>query len=443
MVVPGTALRIAPDVRPARPGCASRSVALQLVRNLSGRARCPGPFAPVMAHRCAHTHVADVAHAKEHAMPRLIADRPVLRMTSELGRVMAAARAREQAGERVMHLERGEPDFDTPAHIVEALAKAARDGYTHYPDQRGEASLREVLEEKLARENGIRAHVDDIVVTAGGTHALFLAMQCLLSAGDELLVLAPHWMAIPKLVGFAAGARYRTLPVYLELLAGQWSPAEFRDRLRAALRPETRGIYLNTPNNPTGAVLSREHLNALAEVARERDLWVLSDEAYEHLTFDGERHVSLASLPGMAERTVSIYTMSKSYAMTGWRVGYVVCPPAMRPAMAPLLAFYTTHGVFPAAQLAARAAVAGPQEAVTRMCTAYHERGRALLAGLAGGNLVKAPAPRGAFYAFANVAAARNGRDVWGLVDEWLGFGVAVLPGTAFGPEFGDWVRLS
>ena len=376
-------------------------------------------------------------------MPRLIADRAVLHSTSELGRVMAAAAAREQAGERILHLERGEPDFDTPAHIVEALARAARDGYTHYPDARGERSLREVLAEKLARENGIHAHVDDIVVTAGGTHGLYLAIQCLLSAGDELLLLSPHWMALPKLVGFAAGARQRTLPVYLELQSGAWTPGEFAARLRAALRPETRGIYLNTPNNPTGAVVSREHLAALAEVAIERDLFVLADEAYEHITFDGARHVSLASLPGMAERTISIYTMSKTYAMTGWRVGYVVSPPAMRPAMAPLLAFYTTHGVFPAAQIAARAAVSGPQDEVTRMRDAYQARRKLLLDGLAGGNAVHAPVPQGAFYAFANVAAALGPRDVWALVDEWLGFGVAVLPGTAFGPEHGDWVRLS
>jgi len=376
-------------------------------------------------------------------MPRLIADRAVLRMTSELGRVMAAARAREQAGERVLHLERGEPDFDTPPHIVEALAKAARDGATHYPDQRGETPLREVLVEKLARENGIRAHVDDIVITAGGTHALCLAMQCLLSPGDELLVLSPHWMAIPKLVGFADGARYRTLPVYLELLAGRWTPAEFAARLRAAITPETRGIYLNTPNNPTGAVLSREHQAALAEVAVERDLWVLSDEAYEHLTYDGVQHVSIASLPGMAERALSVFTFSKSYAMTGWRMGYVVSPPALRALMGPLLAFYTTHGVFPAVQLAARAAVAGPQACVAEMREAYDRRRRLLLEGLAGSAAVQAPVPKGAFYAFANVAGARNGRDLWALVDEWLGFGVAVLPGTAFGPEFGDWVRLS
>jgi aspartate aminotransferase len=130
-------------------------------------------------------------------MPQLIADRPVLHMTSELGRIMAAAKARESAGERIMHMERGEPDFDTPPHIVEALAKAARDGHTHYPEERGQRALREALVEKLARQNGIVSHVDDIVVTAGGTHALYLALQCLLSAGDELLVLSPYWMAIP------------------------------------------------------------------------------------------------------------------------------------------------------------------------------------------------------------------------------------------------------
>jgi aspartate/methionine/tyrosine aminotransferase len=277
-------------------------------------------------------------------------------MTSELGRVMAAARARELAGERVLHLERGEPDFDTPPHIVEALARAARDGFTHYPDQRGEITLREVLAQKLARENGITAHVEDIVVTAGGTHGLYLAMQCLLSPGDELLALSPHWMAIPKLVGFAAGARMRSLPVYLELLAGAWSPGEFAARLREAIGPDTRGIYLNTPNNPTGAVLSREHLAALAEVAIDRDLFVISDEAYEHLTYDGAKHISIGSLPGMAERTLSVFTFSKSYAMTGWRVGYVVSPPALRALFGPLLAFYTTHGVFPSSQIAAREA---------------------------------------------------------------------------------------
>jgi aspartate/methionine/tyrosine aminotransferase len=376
-------------------------------------------------------------------MPRLIADRPLLRMTSELGKVMAAARSREQAGERVLHLERGEPDFDTPAHIVEALAAAARAGETHYPDQRGTRALREVLVEKLARENRIAADPDDVVMANGGTHALFLTFQALLNAGDEVLVLSPHWMAIPKLVAFAAGARMRTLPAYLDLLEGALDPTGLAERLRAAVRPETRGIYLNTPNNPTGAVLDAEMLAAIAEVAIDLDLWVVSDEAYEHLVFDGARHLSLASLPGMAERTVSVFTFSKSYAMTGWRVGYLVAPPALRAVMGPLLAFYTTHGVFPAVQSAARAAVIGSQQPVQEMRNAYQERRDLLLAGLSGQSAIRVPAPRGTFYAFANVGAALGGRDVWALVDEWLELGVAALPGTAFGPEYGDWVRLS
>lgn len=375
-------------------------------------------------------------------MPRLLADRPILKMTSELGRVMAAARLREQAGERVYHLERGEPDFDTPPHIVEALAAAARAGETHYPDQRGNLTLRQALVEKLGRENGIRCEPDDVVITCGGTHGLFLAFQALLGEGDEVLVLSPHWMAIPKLVGFVHGARYRSVPAYLDLGSGALDPAALAARLRAAISPQTRGFYLNSPNNPTGVVLSREQLQAIAEVAIERDLWVVSDEAYEHLLFDGAQHVSLATLPGMAERTVSVFTFSKSYAMTGWRVGYVVSPPALRPVLGPLLAFYTTHGVFPAAQSAARAAVVGPQDAVETMRRAYQERRDLLLQGLAGQSAIRVPVPRGAFYVFADVSAALQGADVWALVDRWLEMGVAVLPGTAFGPEYGDWVRL-
>jgi len=250
-------------------------------------------------------------------------------------------------------------------------------------------------------------------------------------------------MAIPKLVAFAAGASYRTMPAYLELLGETLDPAGLAARLRASLRPRTRGVYLNTPNNPSGAVLTRAQLGAIAEVAIERDLWMISDEAYEHLVFDGTHHVSIASLPGMAERTLSIFTFSKSYAMTGWRVGYTVSPPALRALMGPLLAFYTTHGVFPSVQSAARAALTGPQEAVEHMRRAYQERRDVLLAGLAGQSAIRVPTPRGAFYAFAHIGAALGGRDVWALVEEWLTLGVAVLPGTAFGPEYGEWVRLS
>jgi aspartate/methionine/tyrosine aminotransferase len=376
-------------------------------------------------------------------MKSLLADRPVLTMTSALGEVIGAARKREAEGHRVHHLERGEPDFDTPPHIVEALAAAARGGETHYPDARGNTNLRAALVDKLRRENGIACDMDDVVITVGGTHALFLAFQGLLGGADELLVLAPFWMAIPKLVGFTSGSVMRSMPAYLDLQAGTLTPAGFAERLRGALTSRTRGIYLNSPNNPTGVVLGRDQLGAIAEVARERDLWVVSDEAYEHILLGGARHVSIASLPGMAERTVSVFTFSKTYAMTGWRLGYVVSPPSLRAAMGPLLSFYTTHGVFPAVQTAGAAAVTGPQDAVEIMRAAYARRLRLLLEGLAGQDAIRVPVPEGAFYAFANVKAARGERDIWDLVREWLALGVAVLPGTAFGKEYGDWVRIS
>jgi len=376
-------------------------------------------------------------------MKSLLADRPILTMTSALGEVMSAARRREAEGHRVHHLERGEPDFDTPAHIIEALAAAARGGETHYPDARGNTNLRTALVEKVRRENGIACELDDVVITVGGTHALFLAFQGLLGGADELLVLSPFWMALPKMVGFTPGGTMRSLPAYLDLQSGALTAAGFAERLRGAITPRTRGIYLNSPNNPTGVVLDREQLGAIAEVARERDLWVVSDEAYEHILLGNTKHVSIASLPGMAERTVSVFTFSKTYAMTGWRLGYVVSPPALRAAMGPLLSFYTTHGVFPAVQTAGATAVTGPQDAVETMRAAYTRRKQLLLEGLAGQDAIRTPAPEGAFYVFANVKAAKAGRDIWDLVREWIGLGVAVLPGTAFGKEYDDWVRMS
>ncbi len=375
-------------------------------------------------------------------MPRLIADREIFRTSSELAQVMAAAAARESAGQRVIHLERGEPDFGTPHHVVEALAAAAKAGHTHYPDPCGALSLRVALTEKLSRENGIDCHPEDVVVTVGATQGLFMAFQTLLSAGDEILLLSPYWMMIPRMVSLVEGARFRALPAYLEVLEGETSAADLARRLREGLRPETRGLYLNTPNNPTGAVLDRERLEAIAEVAIQHDLWVVSDEAYEHILFDGLRHVSLASLPGMAERTLSVFSFSKSYAMTGWRLGYVVSPPALRPVMGPTLSALTTYGVFPAVQEAGLAALTGPQQQVETMRVAYQDRRDALLVGLEGQNAVRAQRPRGAFYLFPDVSAALDRRTVWDLVREWLELGVAVLPGSAFGPH-PERVRLS
>jgi aspartate/methionine/tyrosine aminotransferase len=375
-------------------------------------------------------------------MPRLVADREVFRTSSDLAQVMAAAAMREADGQRILHLERGEPDFETPPHIVEALAAAARAGETHYPNPGGTLPLRVALTEKLSLENDIACHPEDVVVTAGATHALSMAFQALLSPGDEILLLSPYWMMVPRMLGLVEGARWRAVPAYLDLMEGAFTPAGLAARLRESLRPETRGLYLNTPNNPTGAVLTREQLAAIAEVAREHDLWVVSDEAYERILFDDATHVSLAALPGMSARTVTVFTFSKTYAMTGWRLGYAVSPPALRPVLGPTLSALTTYGVFPAVQIAGLAALKGPQNAVETMRRAYQERRDALFAGLEGLHAVRAPKPAGAFYVFADASAALERRTVWDLVREWLELGVAVLPGTAFGPH-PERVRLS
>ena len=375
-------------------------------------------------------------------MPRLVADREILHATFELAQVMSAAAAREVGGQRVLHLERGEPDFPTPTHIVDALAAAARAGETHYANPSGALPLRVALVEKLARENGIACRPEDVVVTVGATQALFLAFQALLSPGEEVLALSPYWMIIPRMVGLVEGARFRSVPAYLDLMEGGLQPEDLAARLRASLRPETRGLYVNTPNNPSGAVLAREQLEAVARVAVEHDLWVVSDEAYEHILFDGARHVSIASLPGMAERTLSVYTFSKSYAMTGWRLGYVVSPPPLRPVMGPVLGAFTTYGVFPAVQSAGLAAVKGPQHEVETMRRAYQDRRDALIEELEGQHAIRVTRPRGTFYVYADVSGALERRTVWDVVREWLDLGIAVLPGTAFGPH-PERVRLS
>ena len=376
------------------------------------------------------------------AMPPLVADREVFRTSSDLAQVMAAAAMREADGQRILHLERGEPDFETPPHIVEALAAAARAGETHYANPGGTLSLRVMLTEKLSLENGIACRPEDVVVTTGATHALSMAFQALLSPGDEILLLSPYWMMVPRMLALVEGARWRSVPAYLDLMDGALTPEAFAARLRASLRPETRGLYLNTPNNPTGAVLSLGQLEAVAEVAREHELWVVSDEAYERILFDDARHVSLAALPGMSARTVTVFTFSKTYAMSGWRLGYMVSPPALRPVLGPALCALTTHGVFPAVQIAGLAALKGPRGTVETMRRTYQERRDALFAGFDGLHALRAPKPAGAFYVFADVSSALERRTVWDLVREWLELGVAVLPGTAFGPH-PERVRLS
>ncbi|MCA9928241.1 MAG: aminotransferase class I/II-fold pyridoxal phosphate-dependent enzyme, partial [Anaerolineales bacterium] len=227
------------------------------------------------------------------------------------------AKAMQRAGHDVIALAGGDPDFDTPPHIVEAACRAIKSGATHYPaPMKGIPEALTAVAEKMARDNNI--HVDpmrNIILTPGGKWGLFLALSAILNPGDEVLILEPHWVSYPPMVTLAGG-----IPVTVSLPRDD----NFRitaDLLRAHITPKTKALMLNTPCNPTGRVLTQAEHDAIVEVAIAADLYVIADEIYEKLVFDGRFHRSVAAAPGMAERTLTVNGLTKSYAMTGWRMG--------------------------------------------------------------------------------------------------------------------------
>ncbi len=361
---------------------------------------------------------------------------------SDLAKVRRMSLDYEARGIRVIHLERGEPDFDMPPFIADAIHKAMLDGHTHYPALQGEAVLRKALAEKVQKKNNIPAGPEHIAVVLGGMHGLYVALRTLLNPGDEVLILTPYWLSISKLVGLADGV-CRYMPYYLPLMEGRYSPEDFAADLDRAIGPRTRAIYVNSPNNPSGAVVPRDHFEAIAHIARKRDLVVLSDEAYEDIVFDGLEHVSIASLPGMFERTVTCFAFSKSYAMTGLRLGYLVGPADFIELAWSRMILYTTNGIPAPIQVGAVEALRRGDADIERMRRAYQERRDAFLAALRRVRGVRTPTPRGAFYVFADVSELLEGRPIYDLIAEWLEVGVAVAPGAAFGAEYGSWVRFS
>lgn len=331
-----------------------------------------------------------------------------------------------------IRLEIGDPDFDTPAHIVDAAAEAARAGFTHYAPSVGLAGLRTLIAEKVASRNGFACRPDQVVVTTGACGGLHATLLALLDPGDQILVPDPGWTT---LVPMALSAGVEPVPYPLDPARGF---ALDPDALEARIRPRTRAIVLNSPSNPTGAVASRETLERALEVAAAHGLWVISDECYEDLVFDG-RHESPAAL-GDPGRVVSVFSFSKSYAMTGWRVGYVVAPAGVAPLVAkaqePLVSSASTIS-----QKAAEAALAGPQDVVAAMRETYRRRRDHACSQLdaAGVGYVR---PGGAFYLMVDVARAADGADAFAhrlLLERH----VAVVPGTAFGEGGRGFVRVS
>jgi aspartate aminotransferase len=327
-------------------------------------------------------------------------------------------------GLQVHGMHGGEPFFDTPEAIKYAAIKALVENQTHYAPSSGLLLLRQKLAEKLAAKNGIHASADEVIATVGGMQALYAAFQSVLDPGDDVLVFSPYWTPIGDLVT-GAQARPLLVPTVTARRKG------IRETLEEFSTPQTRAIYYNTPQNPSGVVFTRAEAEEVAAFAIARDLIVFADEAYEDLVYDGE-HVSIASLPRMAERTISCFTFSKTYAMTGWRAGYAVAKEPFITALRKMV-LYSTNGVATPVQYAMIQALATPQAEIDRLRGEFRQRRDLLVAGLNEAGLECAP-PAGAFYAFPNVEKIhKNSRTAAQILLEKAH--IATIPGSVFGAQ--------
>jgi aspartate/methionine/tyrosine aminotransferase len=330
----------------------------------------------------------------------------------------------------------GEPGFATPPHIVEAASAALRDGFTKYSPNPGYLDLREAIADKIERVNGYRVDpAGEVFVTVGAMQALALTFMVGIDPGDEVILTDPSYSNFEGTITLAGG---RPVFVPTDPERGYLPRAE---DVAAAVTPRTRAILVNSPSNPTGAVYPRDLLHAIAEICVRHDLLLISDETYGALTYGDIRNVSPASLPGLGDRTVSIYSFSKEYAMTGWRIGYLTGPAPMLGVMATVQE-YVVSCVNAATQRAALAALRGPQDCVETMRQAYQRRRDLVVERLGRIAGVRCPRPDGAFYAFPDVRAVTH--DTTTLAERLLfDHRVVVSPGEAFGPRSAGFLRLS
>jgi aspartate/methionine/tyrosine aminotransferase len=330
----------------------------------------------------------------------------------------------------------GEPGFATPPHIVEAACEALHAGFTKYSPNPGYLDLREAIADKLERVNGYRVDPgSEVFVTVGAMQALALTFMVGIDPGDEVILTDPSYTNFDATITLAGG---RTVFVPTDPERGYLPHA---DDVAAAITPRTRAILVNSPANPTGAVYPRDLLHAIAELCRRHDLLLISDETYAALTYGDIRNVSPASFPGLRDRTVSIYSFSKEYAMTGWRIGYLAGPAPLLAVMAPVQEAMASC-VNSAAQRAALAALRGPQDCVEAMRRAYQRRRDLVVERMSRVPGVRCPRPDGAFYAFPDVRAVTH--DTQRLAERLLfDHKVVVSPGEAFGPRSAGFLRLS
>ena len=372
----------------------------------------------------------------------MLADRVRRLAPSATLAVTAKAQALRSQGVDVVSFGAGEPDFDTPERIKEAAIRALRAGKTKYTDAAGIPELRAAACQALERDQGLRYTPDQVVISVGAKHTLFNLCAVLFQADDEVLIPSPYWVTYPEQVRLVEAT-----PVFVpteESTGFEVDP----DRIRQALTPRTRALILNSPNNPTGAVFGAGSLRALAALAVERNLWVISDECYAALSYDGPAP-SIATLgPEVQARTIVVNTCSKAYAMTGWRIGYAAGPGPLIKAMADFQSQCTSNPTT-IAMWAAVEALTGPQDEVAAMAEEFDRRRHAIVSGLNAIPGIRCNMPKGAFYAFPNISAL-SGRRWRGqplasstdvatcLLEEGR---VAVVPGLDFGAD--HHIRLS
>jgi len=342
-------------------------------------------------------------------------------------------------------LDQGDVSFDAPDSVKAGMTRAIAGNHSHYVQTTGVPRLRELIAAKLRDTNGIPIDdVEDVLVTNGGIHGLYILCRSLLDTGDEVLIPDPAW---PPAAGNILTAR--GVPVGYRLYESKgWQPD--LDEIEAKITPRTRVLYLNSPSNPTGGVLTLAYLERLAAIAHAHNLWVISDEAYEDVVFDGE-HISIASLPGMYKRTIPLYTFSKSYAMTGLRLGYIAIKDAAIRDRAKKLLFYTASNVASVVQYGGIGALEGPQDCIETFRTELRERRDLFYRGITdvAGDVLSGQPPAGAFYAFLRINPAwaegvQSTKSLsWRIVEYLIKNGrIGCVPGVDFGPNGEGYVRF-
>lgn len=362
---------------------------------------------------------------------------------SETLAISAKAKALRAQGRDVIDFSVGEPDFNTPDNVIQAAEHAMAEGFTKYTQASGLPALRQAIADKLQRENDLHYEPDQIIVSCGAKHVLYNLTMVLVDPGDEVIIPGPYWVTYPTQVQMAGG-----VPVIIPTTAAEGFKITGAV-LRRYLTPATKGIILNSPCNPTGAVYTPEELQDLADVLDDTGLYVITDEIYEHMVYDGLRQISIATLsPALKERCIVVNGVSKSYSMTGWRLGFCAGPADVIAACGHLQSQSTSNPTA-FAQVAAIEALTGPQDSVHAMAKAFVERRDFVVARLNAIDGISCPMPQGAFYTFPQINALfgrrANGRTLSNSADviDYLldAAGVALVPGEAFGAD--DHMRLS